>query len=182
MGVARVARDGQDGRRPQDVPAAQPARSRNRAADVDRVRDVVLERGGQERTHRGGAARRLDRPGPRFLRVRGGRYRRHDRVADGGRREDRMGRGAVRVARRADPAGDARLVAGARVRRLWRLGRDAAQRRTVATRGRRRDVRLRERMQRSPACARERMGKRVADVRREGLLGCVRLFVLGGLR
>ena len=150
-------------------------------AHVDRVRDVVLERGGQERAHRGGAAGRPGGPGSRFLRVCGGRHRRHDGVAHGRGRKDRVGRGAVRVVRRADPARDARLVARARVRRLWRLGRDAARRRAAATGGRRCDVRLRERMQRSPACACERMGKCATDVRRKGLLGRVRVLLLGGL-
>ncbi|CAG9246717.1 conserved hypothetical protein [Burkholderia diffusa] len=148
---------------------------------MDRVRDVVLERRGQEGAHRGRAARRPGGPGSRFLRVRGGRHRGHDGVADGGRRQDRVGCGTVCVARRADSARDAGLVARARVRRLWRLGRDAAQRRTAATGGGRRDVRLRECVQRAPACACERVGQRIADVGREGLLGRVRLFVLGGL-
>ncbi|QND99123.1 hypothetical protein SY91_06591 [Burkholderia cenocepacia] len=44
-----------------------------------------------------------------------------------------------------------------------------------------RDVRLRERMQRSPTCARGRVGPHVADVGREGFLGRVRVLVLGGL-
>ena len=93
VGVARMARHRQDGRRPADVPAAQPARSGDGTAHVDRVRDVVLERGGQERAHRGGAAGRPGGPGSRFLRVCGGRHRRHDGVAHGRGRKDRVGAG-----------------------------------------------------------------------------------------
>ena len=172
-GVARMARHRQDGRRPADVPAAQPARSGDGTAHVDRVRDVVLERGGQERAHRGGAAGRPGGPGSRFLRA-----------------ED-------------DIAGTTALLTVVDGKIVWARGRsshdapippampdwspvrefggyggwgDAARRRATATGGRRCDVRLRERMQRSPACACERMGKCATDVRRKGLLGRVRVL------
>ncbi len=52
-------------------------RPRDGAADVDRERHLVLQRGGQEGPHRGRPARRPDRARPRLLLLRRGRDRRH---------------------------------------------------------------------------------------------------------
>ncbi len=52
------------------LPAAQLPRSRNRAAHVDRERNVVLERGRQERPDPGRPTGRHDRARPRFLLLR----------------------------------------------------------------------------------------------------------------
>ena len=72
LGLARLARHRQDGRRPADHAAAQLPRSRDGAADVDRERHLVLQRRRQEGPHRGRAIRRSDRARPRFLLLRRG--------------------------------------------------------------------------------------------------------------
>ena len=60
-----------------DLSAAQLPRPRDGAADVDRERHLVLERGRQEGPDRGRPARRPDRAGSRLFRLRRGRDRRH---------------------------------------------------------------------------------------------------------
>ncbi len=61
LGVAVLDGDRQDRRRHADVPRAQPARPRNRAAHVDRERGLVLQRGRCAWPHPGGPVCRPDR-------------------------------------------------------------------------------------------------------------------------
>ena len=68
--------------------AAQLPRPRDGAADVDRERHLVLQRGRQEGPHRGRPARRSDRAGPRLFllrRRRDCRHRRRDLTMVGGK-------------------------------------------------------------------------------------------------
>ena len=133
LGLAGVAGDRLDGRRLAPLPAAQLPRPRDRAADVDRERHLVLERGGQEGPHPGRTVRRPDRSGPRFLLLCRKRDRRHDERPHRGRRTHRLRRGRLQGARRhRAPAGDAGLVAGPQLRRIRQLGRMRTARRTGA--------------------------------------------------
>ena len=104
--------------------AAQLPRPRDSAADVDRERHLVLERGGQERPDPGRSTGGPDRARPRLLLLRRSRDRRHDVRSDGGRWQDRLRGGRFQVFRQHRSATcDARLVAGAYLRRLCGLGR-----------------------------------------------------------
>ena len=61
------------------------------------------------------------------------RDRRHDARSDGGRRQGRLRRRRLQsVRRRRAAAGDARLVAGPQLRRIWRLGRCRRQRHSLS--------------------------------------------------
>ena len=70
LGVAGLAGHRPDRRRPAALPAAQLPRPRDGAADVDRERHLVLQRGRQEGPDRGRPARRPDRARPRLLLLR----------------------------------------------------------------------------------------------------------------
>ena len=70
-------------------------RPRDGAADVDRERHLVLERGRQEGPHRNWPAGRPHRARPRLFLVRRSRYRRHDIGLDHRRRSHRVCRGRI---------------------------------------------------------------------------------------
>ena len=90
VGLARLAGHRTHGRGLAHLSAAQLPRPRDGAADVDRERHLVLQRRGQEGTHRGRPTRRPDRAGSRLFRLRRERDRRYRLRADDRRRQDRL--------------------------------------------------------------------------------------------
>ncbi len=93
LGVALVARHRPHGGRPAHLQRAQLPRPRDGAAPVDRERDMVFQRRGQEGTHRNRPARRPHRSRSRLLHVRCTRNRRHGLRAHDRWRPDRLCRG-----------------------------------------------------------------------------------------
>jgi hypothetical protein len=103
-------------------PPAQSARPRERAANVDRKRRVVLERSRQKRQDRERAAGRSGGVGPGLFQLSGRRYPGHRIKPDGRRRQDRARRRKLLEAFASAACADAGLVSGGNIRRLpWAL-------------------------------------------------------------